>query len=63
MSCRKRSYLTKREAKRDLAVCQAKAEQGLEHRRERRIYRCGECGAYHLTSQPHYRYDTEGLYA
>lgn len=52
--CSKRGWLTKREAKRELRSCR---ESPHEWRRECRTYRCNRCGLYHLTSQPHHKFD------
>jgi hypothetical protein len=63
MTCQtKFGFITKHEAKQMLASCRVAAEAGYSHRQERRIYRC-QCGLYHLTSQPHRRWDADELEA
>lgn len=57
-SCSKVGYASKHEAKAAKRSCQQAAASGASKRRESRIYRCGDCGAWHLTSVPHRNYDS-----
>lgn len=55
--CKKRSYLTKREAKDALESIERvrnyhAAHGGESIRAEYRFYKCPNCGTYHLSSHP-----------
>lgn len=58
MECHKPGHPTKREAKAMHARTKAARGTGDGHRKKRGIYWC-RCGLYHLTSQPHRRFDAE----
>lgn len=47
MTCTKRSFCNKHEAK---AMLRSAKERNVEHRAECRIYRCDSCRCWHLTS-------------
>ena len=55
--CQKLSFPTKSEARKARDACLAARERGQDRRQEWRTYRCHHCGAYHLTSAPHWRFE------
>lgn len=59
--CSKVAYESKAAAKVAKRSCRERAasEGQLSRRHEQRIYRCPSCGAWHLTSKPHWRYGSE----
>ena len=54
MTCTKRSFCNKHEAK---AMLRSAKERNVEHRAECRIYRCDSCRCWHLTSMPLEEYE------
>jgi len=56
--CAKVSYCSNAEAKTAKRHCLRAAAGGVSWRNETRVYRCPlpDCGAWHLTSQPHNDY-------
>jgi ferredoxin len=49
VTCTKRSFINRREAK---AMLHSAQERNVAHRAECRTYKCDSCRLYHLTSQP-----------
>ena len=54
MTCTKRSFCNKHEAK---AMLRSAKERNVEHRAECRIYKCDSCRCWHLTSMPLEEYE------
>ena len=54
MTCTKRAFCNKHEAK---AMLRSAKERNVEHRAECRIYRCDSCRCWHLTSMPLEEYE------
>lgn len=50
--CGKIRYATREDAELILAVARGKVADGVETRREQRVYACGNCHGFHLTSRP-----------
>lgn len=58
MSCTKRAFCTKHEAK---AMLKSAKERGKDYRAECRIYRCDSCRCWHLTSMTIEEYEAQQL--
>jgi ferredoxin len=56
MTCTKRSFCNKHEAK---AMLRSAKERNVEHRAECRIYRCDSCRCWHLTSMTIEEYEAQ----
>lgn len=58
MSCTKRSFITKKEAK---AWLESARGRGTEARKEERFYKCDSCNLFHLTSMSLEEYEAKKL--
>lgn len=56
MTCTKRTFINRREAK---AMLRSAKERNVEHRAECRIYRCTSCRCWHLTSMTIEEYEAQ----
>ena len=48
--CNKMRYETCEEARAQLRFFRKQRKKGMSHRKERKMYACGRCHGYHLTS-------------